>query len=198
MQDDNTRTEASPTSAPYKCPHGLQCSGDGWDCIEAGRTCAPTSGAEALELFDQLFDESGNIKPDAPVEHWPHRIRAALSEPAPHGDKGEALKYFNALWAGIEKHMGVDPDCAHWPEVIRAALTTPEPAQQSDENLHIAYLKGLADGKAQPSEAITRDGFHDAFWEAFKSLDKTIRDKFSIEAGREFANTIYDLMKREQ
>jgi hypothetical protein len=34
----------------------------------------------------------------------------------------EALQYFNALWASIEKHMGVDPECAHWPVVIRRAL----------------------------------------------------------------------------
>lgn len=34
----------------------------------------------------------------------------------------EALQYFNAIWAGIEKHMDVDPECAHWPETIREAI----------------------------------------------------------------------------
>ena len=51
-------------------------------------------------------------------------IRADLCTPAIADGVGveDALKYFNALWFSIEKHMGVDPDCAHWPDVIRAAI----------------------------------------------------------------------------
>lgn len=40
-------------------------------------------------------------------------------------NKQMALTYFNALWQGIENHIGVDPDCAHWPDVIRSAIASP-------------------------------------------------------------------------
>ena len=74
-------------------------------------------GANALphEKAQHVQDEFGQWVADA--------LNDAVSTPAIADGVGvEALKYFNALWFSIEKHMGVDPDCAHWPDVIRAAI----------------------------------------------------------------------------
>lgn len=37
------------------------------------------------------------------------------------------LSMFDALWYAIEKHMGVDPECAHWKEAIRDAIIAGQP-----------------------------------------------------------------------
>lgn len=37
-------------------------------------------------------------------------------------EKKTPLDKFNALWYAIEKHMGIDPDCAGWADDIRKAL----------------------------------------------------------------------------
>lgn len=56
-----------------------------------------------------------------------------------------ALKYFNALWHGIETHMGVDPECKHWPDVIRAALTAPTvPREVVDKLVLMATMETVS------------------------------------------------------
>lgn len=47
-------------------------------------------------------------------------------------DRTLALKYFNALWHSIEKHIGVDPECKRWPEVIRSAIQNGLPSESDD------------------------------------------------------------------
>lgn len=44
-------------------------------------------------------------------------------------DLNDPLSQFNALWYSIEKHMGVDPDCAHWADNIRNSINRPDTAK---------------------------------------------------------------------
>lgn len=71
-------------------------------------------GIEITSRIDQLWQVYNNQS-----KNGAHYVRFDLTKGA---NKAEALKYFNALWYGIERHMGVDPECAHWPDVIRAAI----------------------------------------------------------------------------
>jgi hypothetical protein len=68
------------------------------------------------------------------------------------------------------------------------------------EDIH-ARLHRIETALTHPREQQREDegdvgDFHNAFWEAFKTLPEPIRKKFSMEVGRNFANTFYNLFKK--
>lgn len=58
--------------------------------------------------------------------------------------KEEALAYFNAIWAAVQKHNGVDPACRHWPHFIRGAIMSDLLALHAMQAQHDTLLEALA------------------------------------------------------
>lgn len=76
-----------------------------------------------LYMSEECCENSGSIQiVDFSEEQLRDFITAWNTRTVSSTDTSQALKYFNAIWYGIEKHCGVDPECIHYPDVIRAAI----------------------------------------------------------------------------